>query len=149
MIRSLLRTASLVAVAFVFVTSLAARPAEAGVSETVLALAGPLAEQFGVPASAVTTLLEGGVSLESVTQLLLVSQSAETGLDEVTSAYRKYEGDITKTANDYKVAASAYSMENVNSAIDDAKQQLTADATKKVTEGTTKALDDALGGFRR
>ena len=133
-----------------------AAPATAAVSETVLALAAPLAQQFGVPQSAVSTLLEKGISLESVTELLLVSQSAEKGLDEVTKRYEALGNDIGATAKELDVAASAYSKEAVSAAIDDAKESLQAEATQKATDQVDKAADDAnkaignaLGGFRR
>jgi hypothetical protein len=133
-----------------FLLALAATPsAQAGVSETTLALAGPLAESFGVPAKAVTGLLEDGISLESVTQLLLVSQSASKPLDDVTKLYREVGGDVTRTAEELEVAASAYSSENVTAAIDAAKQKAQADAAKAVTDQADKALGSALGGLTR
>jgi hypothetical protein len=98
------------------------RTAEAGTSEALLALAGPLAEQFGVPAGPVTSLLESGISLESVTQLLLVNQSSKAGLDNVTK---------------------------LTAAIDEAKASASADATQKATDEANKAIGDALGGFGR
>ena len=63
------------------------RPSQAGLGDSALALAGPLAEQFGVPASAVTGLLESGISLDSVTQLLLVSKGSGSDLDAVSKLY--------------------------------------------------------------
>jgi hypothetical protein len=85
------------------------RPALAGVSETVMALAGPLAEQFGVPKAAVSTLLDGGLSLDSVTKLLLVSQSSDKGLDDVTKLFNASGKDIDKTAGELDVKPDAYS----------------------------------------
>ena len=125
------------------------RPAEAGASATVLALAAPLAEAFGVPASGVTSLLEKGVSLESVTQLLLVNQSSKAGLDKVTELYRGYDNDITKTAEKLDVASSAYSKEKVTAAIDEAKSSARDSATQKATDEANKAVDGALRGLRR
>jgi hypothetical protein len=125
------------------------RTAEAGTSEALLALAGPLAEQFGVPAGPVTSLLESGISLESVTQLLLVNQSSKAGLDNVTKLYRDSGNDITKTAETLDVASSAYSKEKVTAAIDEAKASASADATQKATDEANKAIGDALGGFGR
>ena len=83
MTTGLRRLALPLSLAFLLALTVGVRPAQAGVSESLLALAGPLAEQFGVPAAAVTGLLDGGVSLESITQLLLVSQSSGTSLDDV------------------------------------------------------------------
>ena len=94
---------------FLLATALGLWPATAGIDQAALALAGPLAEQFGVPAGAVTQLLEGGVSLESVTQLLLVSQSSGKSLGDVNGLYEKSDSDIGKTAEPLEVPASAYS----------------------------------------
>jgi hypothetical protein len=125
------------------------RPSQAGLSDTAMALAGPLAEQFGVPASAVTGLLESGVSLESVTQLLLVSQSSGSGLDSVSKLFRESENDIDDTAKKLDVDASDYSEKRVTAAIDEAKSQAQADATDKATKGASDALGSALGGLDR
>ena len=119
------------------------RAGHAGVSDAALALAGPLAEQFGVPASAVTGLLESGVSLDSVTQLLLVSQSSDTGLDEVTKLFRESGNDVATTASKLDVDAADYSEEKVTAAVDEAK----AGATQGVADKANDALDAALGGF--
>lgn len=134
--------------------------ARAGVSEAVLALAPPLAEQFGVPASSVTSLLEGGVSLDSVTQLLLVSQSSEKDLDDVTSVYDENGREIDKTASRLDVAAADYSPENVSAAIKEAKDKAQSDAVAKAESSTNEATDkaadaandavgSALDGFKR
>jgi hypothetical protein len=153
-----------VCVAFLLGTLLAAaaapRTAGAGVSESVLALAAPLAGQFGVPVSAVTSLLQSGISLESATQLLLVTQSSQAKLDEVTELYRGYGNDITKTAEKLDVDPSAYSKEKVTATIDQAKASAVADAKQKATDEAgkavgnatdeaSKAVGDALGGLRR
>jgi hypothetical protein len=130
-------------------TALSPRPAEAGVSASVLALAAPLASQFGVPASAVTSLLESGISLESATQLLLVSQSSKAKLDDVTGLYRSSGNDIAKTAEKLDVDPSAYSQEKVTAAIDQAKSSAAADAKQKAADEANKAMGDALGGLKR
>ena len=127
----------------------APHPSQAGLGETAKALAGPLAEQFGVPASAVTGLLESGISLDSVTQLLLVSQSSGSGLDAVSKLYRESGNDIGDTATKLDVDAADYSQERVTAAIDEAKSQAQADATEKATKGASDALDSALGGLNR
>ena len=125
------------------------RPADAGVSESILAVAAPLAEQFGVPASAVTGLLESGISLDSVTQLLLVSQSSKSKLDSTAKLYREQGNDIAKTAEKLGVDPADYSNAKVTAAIDEAKATATADATNKATGEANEALDSALGGFKR
>jgi len=127
----------------------AAGPAAAAVDQAAVALAGPLAEQFGVPAEAVTKLLEQGVGLESVTQLLLVSQSSDKSLDDVSKLYQESDSDIGKTAEQLEVPESAYSQDVVTASIDKAKAKLQEDATDKVTGEAGKALDSVLGGMKR
>jgi hypothetical protein len=123
------------------------RPSQAGLADTTIALAGPLAEQFGVPASAVTGLLESGVSLDSVTQLLLVSKSSGSDLDAVSELYRESGNDIDDTAEKLDVDAADYSQDRVTAAIDEAKSKAQADATEKATEGASDALGSAWGGL--
>ena len=140
-VRSTLRSSFVLIVSGLLLLGTVALPANAGVSETALELADPLAGQFGVSADAVTALLKGGVSLESVTELLLVSQSSGKDLNDVTQLYRESGDHIGKTAEQLNVAESAYSTDAVNSAIDGAKQKLQADAAKEAT----KAIDSGLG----
>lgn len=140
---------SLLLVTLLVAAATLSRPAEAGLSESLRAIAPPLAQQFGVPASAVTGLLEGGLSLESVTQLLLVSQSSKSSLDGVTKLYRDAGNDIDKTAKQLDVARSAYSKEKVTAAIDEARASATASAADTATDEANKALDSALGGWGR
>jgi hypothetical protein len=113
-----------------------------------MALAAPLAEQFGVPAEAVTSLLENGVGLESATQLLLVSQSSDKSLGDVSQLYKASGSDIGKTAEQLEVPESAYSDDIVTSTIDKAKEKLQADATDDAKEEAGKALDSILGGMK-
>ena len=130
-------------------TTVSPRAAQAGVSDTVLAIVPPLAEQFGVPASAVTGLLEGGISLDSVTQLLLVSKSSEKELGDVTKLYRESGDEIGKTATKLDVAAADYSPEKVKAAIDEATAKAQADAAAKAGDAASSAVDSALGGLNR
>ncbi len=125
------------------------RPSQAGLADSAIALAGPLAEQFGVPASAVTGLLESGFSLDSVTQLLFVSKSSGSDLDAVSELYRESSNDIDAAAEKLDVDAADYSQEQVTAAIDEAKSQAQADATEKAAKGAGDALDSALGGLIR
>jgi len=125
------------------------RPSQAGIADSAMALAGPLAEQFGVPASAVTGLLESGISLDSVTQLLLVSKSSGSNLDAVSKLYGESGNDIDDTARKLDVDAADYSQDRVTAAIDEAKSQAQADATEKAAKGAGDALDSALGGLKR
>lgn len=125
------------------------RTAQAGMSEAALALAGPLAEQFGVPASAVTALLEGGLSLDSVTQLLLVSQSSGSKLDAVSSLFGESGNDIDATAKKLEVEPADYSPTRVSAAIDQAKSTAQASATDKASQGASDAVGSALEGWKR
>jgi len=125
------------------------RDAEAGASATLIAMAKPLAEQFGVPGSAVEALLNNGISLESATQLLLVSQSSKQTLGDVTKLYEDSSRNITETAQQLKVDASAYSPEKVQAAIDDAKTKSVASAQEKAADEAGKAVGSALGGFMK
>jgi hypothetical protein len=123
------------------------RISQAGLADSAMALAGPLAEQFGVPASAVTGLLESGISLDSVTQLLLVSKSSGSGLDSVSKLYRESGNDIGDTAKKLDVDAADYSQERVTAAIDEAKSTAQTDATEKAATGASDALKSSLGGL--
>jgi hypothetical protein len=96
------------------------RPSHAELADAEMALAGPLAEQFEVPADAVTGLLESGISLESVTQLLIVSKSSGSDLDAVSELYRESGNDIDETAEKLDVDPADYSEEQVAAAIDEA-----------------------------
>jgi hypothetical protein len=125
------------------------RPSQAGLADTAIALAGPLAEQFGVPASAVTGLLESGISLDSVTQLLFVSKSSGSDLDTVSKLFRESGKDIDDTAEKLDVDAADYSEKRVTAAIDEAKRTAQADATDKATKGASDALGSALGGLNQ
>ena len=124
-------------------TSGFARTSDAGLTELGTALAGPLAEQFGVPAASVTSLLESGISVDSVTQLLFVSESSGSDLDAVTDIYKETGNDITDTANKLKVDPSEYSTERVTAAINAAKEKAQADASEKAAKGASEAIGSA------
>ena len=106
--------------AALLITTVGARDAHASDSTGLMALVPPLAEQFGVPADLVTGLLDSGISLDSVTQLLLVSKESEKGLDDVTDLYRESGNKIDETAAKLEVDKSEYSAEKVTAAIDEA-----------------------------
>ena len=129
------------------VVGVALAPRAEAVPETILVIAGPLAEHYGVSGPAVTNLLEQGVSLEGVTPLLLVKESAGREFNEVTAAYEKSGQDIRKTAEQFDVAAETYSAENVDAAIARAKSDAAQSASDKAAEETGKAVDSLLGGF--
>ena len=138
-----------VALALSLVLSLAVlaapRVSTAAIPESVLALAGPLAEQFGVPGSAVTSLLQKGISLDNVTQLLLVSQSAGKSFDQVTDLFSKKGNDVKKVADELGVAADKYSPDKVKSSIDLAKSQAADAAQTAATEAAKKQASDSAG----
>jgi hypothetical protein len=110
--------------------------AEAGVSQAVMALAGPLAEKFGVPSASVSSLLEGGMSLESVTKLLLVSRDSSSSLDSVTKLFNESGKDIDKTAEKLDVDPKRHSDKK-------AKKKAAAAATDQANEAETGAADGA------
>ena len=124
-------------------------PRANAVPETILVIARPLAEHYGVPGPAVTELLENGVSLESATQLLLVKESSGKSFDDVTATYRTQGEDIGKTADELGVAAEKYSAANVEAAIEKAKADAARNASNKAAEETGKAVDSILGGLNR
>ena len=126
-----------------------ANSAQAGLSESMIALAGPLAEQFGVPAEVVTGLLENGLSLDSVTQLLFVSKDSGSGLDTVSELYGEAGNDIDATAKKLEVAKAEYSPERVKAAISEATSTAQAAATETATQGVNDAIGSALGGWNR
>ncbi len=84
---------------------------------TGINLAGSLAEYFGVPASAVTSLFDSGLSLESVVQALLISQSAKTSVSKVSNLLKTKKNDVTAVADSLGVNASAYASDKVNDVI--------------------------------
>ncbi len=112
-------------------------------------MAGPLAEQFGVPAELVTGLLENGISLGSVSQLLFVSKESSSGLDTVSELYRETGNDIDATAKKLEVAKAEYSPERVKAAIDDATSTAPAAVTETAIQGVNDAIGSALGGWNR
>jgi hypothetical protein len=103
-----------------------------------------------VPKAAVSTLLDGGLSLDSVTKLLLpVSQSSDKGLDDVTKLFNASGKDIDKTAGELDVKPDAYSQSKVDAAIAAAQKTAQDEASKSATEEAGKALDSALGGMMK
>jgi hypothetical protein len=124
----------------------APRLAQAAVPDSVIALAGPLAEQYGVSGSAVTSLLKSGINLDTVTQLLLVKQAAGKSLDQVTDLYREGGDDVRKAADQLGVAASSYSPDKVNASLDRAKKEAADVAAKKAADSAGKAIGGFLKG---
>ena len=147
------RKSLIVLVAMIFCLTLSTsipRNADAGMGSTLAALAAPLADQFGLPGSAVQSLFDQGISLESATQLLLISQSAKSSLDSVTKLFQDKGKDVTKTAQALKVDAADYSDDKVQLAIEKAKAE--AAEQVEVVDDAAKAAEDAgkaLGGFKR
>ena len=146
--KPLLALGALLMILAVSVSVSTPREAEAGVTDTLTALAGPLAEQFGLPGSAVQALFDKGISLESATQLLLISQSSKTALADVSKLYDDSNKNVTQTAEKLKVETSAYSADKVQAAIDSAKADAAA-SQKKAAEDASKAAGSAVGGFMK
>lgn len=124
-----------------------ARGAQAEAAQGMMALAAPLAEQFGVPTGSLTALMESNVSLESVTQLLLISQSSKKDFGAVTEVFNNSSQSVGQTAGQLKVEASEYSKEKVTGTIDTAKAKLEADTREAAADGANKAIGSALGGL--
>jgi len=82
-------------------------------------LVAPLAEKFGVPAGMVESLMESGLSVEGVTQALLVNQASDAGLGEITSMLGDHGNDVSAVADALGVSPSAYGEEAVKSALGD------------------------------
>jgi len=94
-------------------------------------LAGGLAEHFGVPAAAVTSLFESGLSLQSVVKALLISQSAKVSVDKVSSLLQAKNNDVSAVASELGVSASAYAQDKVEAVV------------SKVSGRAGQALDSA------
>ena len=137
---------ALIAMFALFVTVSLAPRAEA-LPEAMSIVAKSLAEHYGVPGNSVTALLDNGVSLESVTQLLLVKQSSGQAFDKVADLYSEQGNSIQKTADKLDVAAEKYSAKSVQAAIDKAKADTAASASNKAAEETGKAVKSLMGGL--
>jgi len=125
------------------------RPSQAELADSEMALVGPLSEQFGVPAGAVTGLLESGISLDSVTQLLLVSESSGSDLDAVSELYREFGNDIDDTAEKLDVDPVDYSQERVTAAINEATSPAQTETVEfgngdKVTGAVVERTDEKI-----
>jgi putative salt-induced outer membrane protein YdiY len=124
-------------------------PSQAELAESAMTLVGALSEQFGVPASAVTDLLESGISLDSVTQLLLVSEISGSDLDAVSELYRESGNDIDDTAEKLDVDPADYSQERVAAAINEAESQVQTETVElsngdKVTGAVVERTDEKI-----
>jgi hypothetical protein len=132
---------------FVLSVSVSLAPRAGALPEAMSVVANSLAEHYGVSGDAVTQLLDDGVSMESVTQLLLVKESSGEPFDKVTDLYSEQGNDIQKTADELSVAKEKYSAENVEAAIDKAKADTAASASNKAAEETGKAVNSLMGGL--
>ena len=144
------RLAALVA-GFAFVVSPLA--ATAGLMDSALEMAKPLAEQFGVPVDMVSGLLDGGFDLDTVVQALLVDQAADSiGLGEIKDQLTGGSG-IGDIASGLGVDPSAYAKDKVDSVIsgltggasDTAKDA--AEGASDAAEGLADQASDALKEF--
>ena len=132
---------------FVLFAAVSVAPRAEALPESLTVVAKSLAEHYGVPGDSVTALLENGVSMESVTQLLLVTESSGQSFDKVTDLYSEQESSIQKTAEELDVAAEKYSAKNVQAAIDKAKADAATTVSNKAAEEAGKAASSLLGGL--
>jgi len=137
---------ALISMFALFVTVSFAQRVEA-LPEAMTVVAKSLAEHYGVPGDSVTALLDKGVSVESLTELLLVKESSGQPFDKVTDLYSEQGDSIEKTADELGVAAEKYSAKNVQAAIDKAKADIATSASNKAAEETGKAVNSLLGGL--
>ena len=127
--------------------TLSLAPRAEALPEAMTVVATSLAEHYGVPGGSVTALLDNGMSMETVTQLLLVKESSGQPFDKVTDLYSEQGNSIQKTAEELDVAAEKYSAKNVQAAIDKAKADAATKASNKAAEETGKAVNSLLGGL--
>ncbi len=132
---------------FVLSVTVFLAPRAEAVPEAMTVVAKSLAEHYGVPGDSVTALLDNGMSMESLTQLLLVKESSGQPFDKVTDLYSEQGNSIQKTADELDVAAKKYSAENVQAAIDKAKADMATSASNKAAEETDKAVNSLMGGL--
>ena len=134
---------ALISMFALFVTVSLAPRADA-LPEAMTVVAKSLAEHYGVPGDSVTALLEKGMSMESVTQLLLVKESSGQPFDKITDLYSEQGNSIQKTADELDVAADKYSAKNVQAAIDKARADTATSAANKAAEETGKAMKSLI-----
>jgi len=132
---------------FVLFVTVSLAPRAEALPEAMTVVAKSLAEHYGVPGDSVTALLDDGVSMESLTQLLLVMESSGQAFDKVTDLYSEQGNSIQKTAEELEVAAEKYSAKNVQAAIDKAKTDAATSASNKAAEETGKAMKSLMGGL--
>ena len=132
---------------FVLFVTVSLAPRAEALPEAMTVIAKSLAEHYGVPGDSVTALLDKDVSMEAVTQLLLVKESSGQSFDKVTDLYSEQGKSIQKTAEELNVAADKYSTKNVQAAIDKAKADAATSASNKAAEETGKAVSSLLGGL--
>ncbi len=137
---------ALISIFALFVTLSLAPRAEA-LPEAMTVVAKSLAEHYGVPGGSVTALLDNGMSMETVTQLLLVKESSGQSFDKVTDLFSAQGNSIKKAAAELNVAAEKYSAKNVQAAIDKATADIAASASNKAAEETGKAMKSLMGGL--
>ncbi len=124
-------------------------PRAEGLPDAMTVVARSLAEHYGVSGDAVTALLDNGMSMESVTQLLLVKESSGQPFDKVTDLYSEQGNSIQKTADKLDVAEEKYSANNVRAAIDKAKADTVTSTSNKAAESAGKTVDSLMGGLSR
>ncbi len=132
---------------FALCVTLSLAPRAEALPEAMTVVATSLAEHYGVPGGSVTALLDNGMSMETVTQLLLVKESSGQPFDKVTDLFSAQGNSIKKAAAELNVAAEKYSAKNVQAAIDKAKADIANSASNKAAEETGKAMKSLMGGL--
>jgi hypothetical protein len=132
---------------FVLFVSVSIAPRAEALPEAMGVVAKSLAEHYGVPGDSVVKLLDEGMSMESVTQLLLVKESSGEEFGAVTDLYEEQGSNIQTTADELGVAADKYSADSVQAAIDKAKADTAASASNKAAEETGKVVNSLMGGM--
>ena len=118
----------------------------AGLMETAVDLAAPLAEKFGVPADLVKGLLDGGFDLDTVVQSLLIDQAADSaGFGDIADQL-KGGTDIADIASGLGVDSSVFSDDKVDSVIDGLKGDA-ADAAEGAMDDAADKAGEALEGL--
>jgi len=119
---------------------------DAPLTEAVKVVAHSLATHYNVPTDSVDAMLTEGVSMETVTQLMLVKQSSGQSWEHVTDTWESQGDSIDAAAEKLNVAKEKYSAENVQAAIDKAKADTAASASNEAADAASKAVGSMLGG---
>lgn len=122
--------------------------ASAGLMDSAVQMAKPLAEKFGVPVDMVSGLLDGGFDLQTVTQALLVDQAADSvGLGEIKDQLSGG-SSIDQIASGLGVDPSVYAKDKVDgvlSGLTGGASDAASDAAGQAGDAAKDASDKAAG----